>query len=100
MKYDFLNLKFISHLYERTQNISKSHTIWRSCPVVFNNDIPPELVINLDQTSLSYVTPGKYTFSFKGAKNVPIKVVDDKGQITATFAVSSISHLLAHSSHL
>ena len=32
MKYDFLNLKCISHLYERTQNISKSHTIWRSCP--------------------------------------------------------------------
>ena len=35
MKYDFLNLKCISHLYERTQNISKSHTIWRSCPSVF-----------------------------------------------------------------
>ena len=37
---------------------------------------------------LSYVSPGKYTFSFKGAKNVPIKGVDDKRQITATFAVS------------
>ena len=36
---------------------------------------------------LSYVSPGKYTFSFKGAKNVPIKGVDDKRQITATFAV-------------
>ena len=61
---------------------------------VFNNVIPPELVINLDQTPLSYVTPGKYTFSFKGAKNVPIKGVDDKRQITATFAVSPTGHFL------
>ena len=30
----------------------------------------------------------KYTFSFKGTKNVPIKGIDDKRQITATFAVS------------
>ena len=37
---------------------------------------------------LSYVSKGKYTFSFKGAKNVPIRAVDDKCQVTPTFAVS------------
>ena len=52
------------------------------------HDISAPLVINLDQTPLSYVSPEKYTFSFKGAKNVPIKGIDDKRQITATFAVS------------
>ena len=40
------------------------------------------------------VSPGKYTFNFKGSKNVPIKGVDDKRQITATFAVSSTGNVL------
>ena len=55
---------------------------------ISEHDIPTSLVINLDQTPLSYVSPGKYTFSFKGAKNVPIRGVDDKRQITGTFAVT------------
>ena len=55
---------------------------------ILEHNIPAPLAVNLDQTPLSYVPLGKYTFSFKGAKNVPIKGVDDKKQITATFAVS------------
>ena len=51
-------------------------------------DIPPCLIINIDQTPLSYVNTGKYKFSFKSTKNVLIRSVDDKRQITATFAVS------------
>ena len=43
--------------------------------VVCNHDMPADLAINLDQTRLSYVSPGKYTFNFKSAKNVPIKDV-------------------------
>ena len=58
------------------------------------HDIPDSLVLNIDQTPLAYVSPGKYTFSSKGAKNVPIKGVDDKRQITATFAVSSTGSFL------
>ena len=60
---------------------------------ILEHDIPVPLV-DLDQTLLSYVFPGKYTFSFKGAKNVPIKWVDDKRQITATFAVSLTGTIL------
>ena len=37
---------------------------------------------------------GKYTFSFKRAKNIPIKGVDNKRQITATFAVSCTGKFL------
>ena len=54
---------------------------------ILEHDISAPLVVNLDQTSLSYVSPGKYKFSFS-ATNVAIKGVDDKKQIPATFAVS------------
>ena len=46
--------------------------------VIFEHDIPKELIINLDQTPLSYVSPGKYNFDVKGVKTVPIKGTDDK----------------------
>ena len=36
----------------------------------------------------------KYTYNFKGVKIVPIKGVDDKRQITATFAVSCVGDFL------
>ena len=55
---------------------------------VLEYDIPTSLLVKLDQTPFSYVSPGKYTFSFRGAKDVPIKKVDDKRQITGTFAVN------------
>ena len=48
--------------------------------VVYKHDIPSELIINLDQTPLSYISPGKYTFNSKGAKNVLVKGIDDKRQ--------------------
>ena len=62
--------------------------------VVLDNDIPLDLVLNLDQTPLSYVSPGKYTFCLKGSGTVPIKGVDDKRQITATFTVSATGAFL------
>ena len=45
---------------------------------ISSHDIPNFLVLNIDQTPLSYVSPGQYTFSCKGSKNVPIKSVNDK----------------------
>lgn len=56
--------------------------------IIKDHDIPKDLILNLDQTPLSYVSPGKYTFNPIGAKTVPIKGIDDKRQITATFSVS------------
>ena len=41
--------------------------------LVPGQDIPPSLIINIDQTPQLNVNTGKYTFSFKGAKNIPIK---------------------------
>ena len=53
--------------------------------VVYEHDIPSELTINLDQTPLSYIPPGKYTFNIKGFKNVPVRGIDDKRQMTTHF---------------
>ena len=55
---------------------------------IFYHDIPKELIVILDQTPLSYVSPGKYTFEVKGVETVSIKGIDVKRQITATFAIS------------
>ena len=55
---------------------------------ILERNIPAPRLVNLNQAPLSYVSPGKYTFSFKGVKNVPVKGVDDKRQISATFVVS------------
>ena len=54
------------------------------------HDAPPALVLNLDQTPLSYVSPEKYTFSSKGSKNVPIKGIDDK----ANYSSSNINEVI------
>ena len=62
--------------------------------LVSEHDIPPFLIINIDQTPLSKVNTGTYTFSLKGAKNIPIKDVDDKRQITTTHAASCTGKLL------
>ena len=61
--------------------------------VIFERYIPKELIISLDQTPLSHVT-GKYTFDVKDVKTVPIKGIDDKRQITATFAISMSGEFL------
>ena len=54
-----------------------------------DHDVPSVLVLNLHQTSLSYVSPGKYLFSPKGSKNVLIKEPDDKRQLKVTFVGSA-----------
>ena len=62
--------------------------------IVYEHDIQSELTINRDQTPLSYISLGKYTLNIKGPKNVPVKVMDDKCQITATFAVTAVWNFL------
>ena len=44
---------------------------------IFYRDIPKQLIVNLDQASLSYVIPGKYTFDANGVKMVLIKGIDN-----------------------
>ena len=60
--------------------------------IIAEHDITKELILNLDQTPLSYVSPGKYTFNPKSAKT--IKGINDKRQIAATFTVSMTGNFL------
>ena len=62
--------------------------------VVSEHDMPSELIINFNQIPLSYISPEKYTFNIKGAKNVPVKGIDEKLQITATFVFSAVGDFL------
>ena len=62
--------------------------------VILDHDFPSALVLNLEETPISYVSSGKYTFSSKGSKNVPIKGLDDKRQIIVTFVASATGYFL------
>ena len=50
--------------------------------------IPPELVLNADQTPSSYVSVGKLTMAKKGAQSGPTCGLTDKRNITLTFVVT------------
>ena len=51
-------------------------------------NIPPQLVLNADQTPSSYVSVGRSTMAEHGAKSVAIKGLTDKRNITLTFVVT------------
>ena len=54
--------------------------------VVKMEDIPPQLIINWDQTAIKYVPVSCWTHEKKGSKRVEIAGIDDKRQITAVLA--------------
>lgn len=51
-------------------------------------NIPPELILNADQTPSSYVSVGKSTMAKRGDKSVSIKGLSDKRNITLTFIIT------------
>ena len=57
-------------------------------------EIPPELVINWDQTGIKIVPVSSWMMEKKGAKRVEIAGVDDKRQITAVFAATAVGEFL------
>ena len=56
---------------------------------VKEHNIPASLIINADQTPLSYVNAGQYTFEKRGERVVPIAEKSDKRAIMATFSVTA-----------
>ena len=57
-------------------------------------EIPPELVINWDQTGIHYVPVSSWTMVKVGSKRVEIAGIDDKRQITAVFGGSMAGDFL------
>ena len=52
------------------------------------HDIPDDLIINFDQTPLSYICSPNHTLHQRGAKSVPLISKGKKKQITGTFTVT------------
>lgn len=48
---------------------------------VSDYDIPPELIINFDQTNVNIVPVGDYTLEKSGSKQVQIIGLEDKRQV-------------------
>ena len=57
-------------------------------------NIPDELILNFDQTPLSYISAPNHTLHTKGAPSVPFIGIGKKGQITGTFTVKKTGHFL------
>ena len=56
--------------------------------IVSMDKIPPELVINFDQTGLNYVPISHWTMDKEGVRRVEVVAKDNKRQLTAVFAGS------------
>ena len=69
--------------------------------IIEEHDIPKEHILNLEIKHPCHMfPPSEYTFNPKGAKTVPIKGIDDKRQITATFTVSMTAKFLKFKSFM
>ena len=61
---------------------------------VIMDEIPPEMVINFDQTEIYYVPTSSWIMEREGAKRAEIIGKEDKRQITAVFAGTYTSDFL------
>ena len=66
----------------------KASFLRETVSIVKIHNIPPELIINLDETGLQLVPVGDWTMTPEGSETVEIAGLGDKRQITATFAGS------------
>jgi len=57
-------------------------------------NLPPELILNADQTPASYVSVGKSAMAKRGDKSVSIKGLSDKRNITLTFVITLAGEFL------
>ena len=58
------------------------------------HEIPNDLVLNFDQTPLSYICTGKTTLEERGTKNVPLVGKGKQKQITGTFTITAMGEFL------
>ena len=84
----FVKRKATTKAKNTEENIDavKSDFLFEIKVIVALEEIPPELIINFDQTGLKYVPVSVWTMDKEGSKKVPIIGLGDKRQITAVFA--------------
>ena len=64
----------------------KSQYLMDIMAVVTMEDVPEEMIVNWDQTAIKYIPVSNWTMAKEGSKRVEVAGIDDKRQITATFA--------------
>ena len=62
--------------------------------IVTMQDVPDDMVVNWDQTAIKYIPLSNWTMDKEGSKRVEVAGIDDKRQITATFAASLSGNFL------
>ena len=62
--------------------------------VVEMDEIPPELIVNFDQTGLNFFPVSEWTMEAEGAKRVEVTGKDDKRQLTAVLGGSLVGDFL------
>ena len=62
--------------------------------VVTMEDVPEDMIVNWDQTAIKYIPLSNWTMAKEGSKRVEVVGIDDKRQITATFAASLSGNFL------
>ena len=62
--------------------------------IVTIEDIPDDMIVNWDQTAIKYIPLSNWTMAKEGSKRVEVVGIDDKRQITATFAASLSGNFL------
>ena len=75
-------IKEVDSFYKEINEIVRAH------------NIPPELIINIDQAPLPFVLVSKYTLEKKGTSRVPVLGTSDYRQITGTFGITLAGHFL------
>ena len=72
----------------------RSGFLERFSKVVAGDQVPAELIVNIDQTGLKMVPVSEWTLEKEGAAQVPVAAIEDKRQITCVMAVSLDGTLL------
>ena len=93
---DFVNRKGIKAAKKLPENFLqvKADFLERVAAVIEEYSIPPQLILNLDETGLPIIPVSEWTLSCKGQAQVPVIGLEDKRQITAVLTCSVTGKLL------
>ena len=79
---------------EATFLVAKQQFLDEVVTTVYMEDIPPELILNWDQSGIRIVPSSTWTMEQRGAKRVEMIGVNDKRQITAVFCGTLLGDFL------
>ena len=88
---------FKHHKYDTQKHyhqISLTAFLERTHSEVQENGIPPDLIINWDQTDSKLVPVGEWTMAGERSKQVPVVGKEDKQEITVLLVISASRVLL------